>query len=50
MDERTSKPADRRPRVPMKDIDVAAATRNAGRLVDIPGQRPARTVTFDSAL
>lgn len=34
----------------MKDVDVVAAARRADRVVDIPGRRPAKPITFDSAL
>lgn len=45
-----TQPPARRPRTPLKDVDVVAAARNAGRIVDIPGRRPAKPITFDSAL
>lgn len=43
-------PPARRPRTPLADVDVTAAARNADRIRDIPGRRPVRPITFDSAL
>ncbi|MFF0138529.1 hypothetical protein ACFYRN_19065 [Streptomyces sp. NPDC005227] len=41
-----------RPRTPLASIDPhsASAARAAGRMRDIPGRRPLRPITFDSAL
>jgi hypothetical protein len=43
-------PKPRRPHTPLAQIDRATAARAAGRVTDIPGRRPARPITFDSAL
>ncbi|MEU9207904.1 hypothetical protein AB0D27_08135 [Streptomyces sp. NPDC048415] len=42
----------RRPHTPLSAIDPlgAAAVRSAGRVTDIPGRRPVKPITFDSAL
>ncbi|MFG2311259.1 hypothetical protein ACGFS9_21715 [Streptomyces sp. NPDC048566] len=42
----------RRPHTPLAAIDPfgTAAVRSAGRVTDIPGRRPAKPITFDSAL
>ncbi|MCX4993438.1 hypothetical protein [Streptomyces sp. NBC_00568] len=42
----------RRPHTPLSAIDPLgiAAVRAAGRVPDIPGRRPGKPVTFDSAL
>ncbi|MET7944267.1 hypothetical protein [Streptomyces sp. NPDC005302] len=48
----TQSTAARRPRTPLASIDPhsARAARAAGRMRDIPGRRPPRPITFDSAL
>ncbi|MFI6334328.1 hypothetical protein [Streptomyces sp. NPDC050535] len=42
----------RRSHTPLSAIDPlgTAAVRSAGRVTDIPGRRPVRPITFDSAL
>ena len=42
----------RRPHTPLFAIDPTgtAAVRAAGRVTDIPGRRPGKPITFDSAL
>lgn len=42
----------RRAHTPLAQIDPLgpAAVRAAGRVRDIPGRRPVKTITFDSAL
>ncbi|MFF0140458.1 hypothetical protein ACFYRN_28840 [Streptomyces sp. NPDC005227] len=48
----TQPTAARRPRTPLASIDPhsTASARAAGRMRDIPGRRPVRPITFDSAL
>ena len=47
-----SKTPRRRPRTPLAAVDPygAAAVRKACRVTDIPGRRPGKPITFDSAL
>jgi FXSXX-COOH protein len=47
-----SKPAARRAHTPLADIDPqgAVTVRATGRVKDIPGRRPVKPITFDSAL
>jgi hypothetical protein len=40
----------RRPHTPLAQIDRATAARAAARVTDIPGRRPVKPITFDSAL
>jgi hypothetical protein len=42
----------RRQHTPLSAIDPlgTAAVRSAGRVTDIPGRRPTKPITFDSAL
>jgi hypothetical protein len=40
----------RRRHTPLADIDPVVAARKAGRVTDIPGRRPGKPITFDSAL
>ncbi|MFF4346786.1 hypothetical protein [Streptomyces sp. NPDC001530] len=42
----------RRPHTPLAAIDPlgAVAVRAAGRITDVPGRRPVKPITFDSAL
>jgi len=42
----------RKQHTPLSAIDPlgAAAVRSAGRVTDVPGRRPAKPITFDSAL
>ncbi|MEV7343871.1 hypothetical protein [Streptomyces sp. NPDC093544] len=42
----------RRSHTPLSAIDPlgTAAVRSAGRVTDIPGRRPVKPITFDSAL
>lgn len=42
--------ARRRTHTRLSAIDPVAAARAAGRILDIPGRRPAKPITFDSAL
>lgn len=45
-------PPPKRKHTPLSAIDPlgAAAVRKAGRVTDIPGRRPVKPITFDSAL
>lgn len=45
-------PAAKRAHTPMRSIKPTgrAAVRAAGRVTDIPGRRPTKPITFDSAL